>query len=289
MTDIFKRPIILAADVQTETELHHLLSLVESKPYDGQRGNPHVIVKVGLEFVLAHGAKTLGNMLRDYHPPLMLDVKLADIGNTNAKSLENLLNHLTPAILTVSGLGAGGKGIKAVRKVIDTAGIDTQLVATTVLTNWEHDDVDTLLPWALDTVLADVADSITVRHVAESNGKLPRYFPAMQEGQTLAGFVAEHIAKVALENGAHGVVCSGFEAALMRKLGASLVITPGIRPVWAADKGDQARVMTPAEAFAAGATHLVLGRPLTGAAKFGLTTKQAIDRVVAESPLRQAA
>lgn len=63
-----------------------------------------------------------------------------------------------------------------------------------------------------------------------------------------------------------GVVCSAQEAALLRaELGADFrLVTPGIRPA-GADTGDQRRVMTPAEALRAGATDLVIGRPITGA------------------------
>ena len=66
--------------------------------------------------------------------------------------------------------------------------------------------------------------------------------------------------------GVHGVVASPQEAALARGIGGPefLVVTPGVRPDWSA-KNDQARAATPADALRAGASHLVVGRPITAA------------------------
>jgi orotidine-5'-phosphate decarboxylase len=73
-------------------------------------------------------------------------------------------------------------------------------------------------------------------------------------------------ARQALEAGMGGLVCSAEEAAEVRALvGPGMaIVTPGIRPA-GSDKGDQKRVMTPADAIRAGASHLVVGRPITGA------------------------
>ncbi len=70
----------------------------------------------------------------------------------------------------------------------------------------------------------------------------------------------------ALAAGCDGVIASPHEAALARSIGGKdfLVVTPGVRPDWSA-KNDQARVATPAEALAAGASHIVCGRPITAA------------------------
>jgi orotidine-5'-phosphate decarboxylase len=75
------------------------------------------------------------------------------------------------------------------------------------------------------------------------------------------------LAALAIADGCHGVVASAQEASrLRRELGDEFVIvTPGVRPA-GADHGDQARVVTPAEAIAAGATYIVVGRPITEAA-----------------------
>lgn len=70
----------------------------------------------------------------------------------------------------------------------------------------------------------------------------------------------------ALDAGCDGVVASPHEAALARAIGGKdfLVVTPGVRPDWAA-KNDQARAATPADAIRSGASHIVCGRPITGA------------------------
>ncbi|RPC20553.1 orotidine 5'-phosphate decarboxylase, partial [Neisseria meningitidis] len=76
------------------------------------------------------------------------------------------------------------------------------------------------------------------------------------------------LAKLAQSSGLDGVVCSAQEAApLRRELGQDFVlVTPGIRLDVAGNNDDQRRIMTPAEALAAGSTYLVMGRPVTQAA-----------------------
>jgi orotidine-5'-phosphate decarboxylase len=78
--------------------------------------------------------------------------------------------------------------------------------------------------------------------------------------------LVERRARQARDAGMGGVVCSAQEASVVRAIvGADMsVVTPGIRPL-GADKGDQKRVVTPGDAMKAGASHLVVGRPITGA------------------------
>ena len=78
--------------------------------------------------------------------------------------------------------------------------------------------------------------------------------------------LVERRIRQALDAGADGVVASPHEAALARRIGGPdfLVVTPGVRPAWAG-ADDQARAATPADALAAGASHLVCGRPITAA------------------------
>ena len=77
---------------------------------------------------------------------------------------------------------------------------------------------------------------------------------------------AARLASLARDNGIDGIVCSPMEAQAMRELLGpdALIVTPGVRPA-GADLGDQTRVATPAQAVQRGASHIVVGRPITGA------------------------
>ena len=88
------------------------------------------------------------------------------------------------------------------------------------------------------------------------------------------------LAALANASGLDGVVCSPREAAVLRAdLGDDfLLVTPGVRPA-GADVGDQRRVMTPADAMAAGASYLVVGRPVTGASDPLAALKAIVDSV----------
>jgi len=87
------------------------------------------------------------------------------------------------------------------------------------------------------------------------------------------------LARLALDAGADGLVCSAREVAMLRDaLGSTpVLVVPGIRPA-GSDRGDQARTMTPREASDAGADWLVVGRPITQSANPG----QAAAAIVAE-------
>jgi orotidine-5'-phosphate decarboxylase len=91
--------------------------------------------------------------------------------------------------------------------------------------------------------------------------------------------LAAERAAQARDIGIDGLVCAGEEAAALRPIigGGMVLVTPGIRPA-GSPAGDQKRVMTPAAAIAAGADHLVVGRPITAATD----PKAAADAIVAE-------
>jgi orotidine-5'-phosphate decarboxylase len=77
---------------------------------------------------------------------------------------------------------------------------------------------------------------------------------------------ALNLALLGKESGIDGAVCSPQEVAQLRRVCGEdfLLVCPGVRPSWSS-KGDQSRVMTPAQAIKAGADYLVIGRPITGA------------------------
>lgn len=94
----------------------------------------------------------------------------------------------------------------------------------------------------------------------------------------------DRLARLASANGIDGVVCSPQEAAHMRELLGpdALVVTPGVRPAGAA-LGDQSRVATPAKAIGSGASHIVVGRPITGADDPVAAFEAIVTELVAEA------
>lgn len=188
---------------------------------------PHCgVLKLGLEFFLANGATGYRAIAGR---PVFLDLKLHDIPNTVAGGVRAVL-PLAPRMLTLHAAG-GAAMIAAARQAADAAGAARPLLlAVTVLTSLDA------------TALASIGVSATPQEQVIRLGRL------------------------AVAAGADGLVCSPLEVAALRAAlgpGPKLVV-PGIRPAGAA-VGDQARVMTPAEAVAAGADWIVVGRPITGA------------------------
>ncbi|MGH7153802.1 MAG: orotidine-5'-phosphate decarboxylase [Acetobacteraceae bacterium] len=192
---------------------------------------PHCgLFKLGLEFFAAHGP---AGVRRIAGRPLFLDLKLHDIPNTVAGAVRAVL-PLQPRMLTVHTAG-GGAMIQAARQAADAAGAERPLLlAVTVLTSLD-------------------AAALAATGVADD--------PARQ---------VLRLGRLALDHGADGLVCSPLEVALLREaLGSEVkLVVPGVRPV-GATAGDQARVMTPEQAVAAGADWIVVGRPITEAAAPG--------------------
>lgn len=188
-------------------------------------------LKIGNEFFTALGP--VGVRAVTDQVPLFLDLKFHDIPNTVAGAVRSAC-LVRPFMLTVHASGGPAMLRAAAETAHDgaaAAGVPRPLIlGVTVLTSLDDND------------LAAV-------------------------GQTgPAGDQVKRLAALAQDCGLDGVICSPREIAALRALcGPDFVLTvPGIRPDWAA-AGDQKRVMTPAEALAAGASYLVIGRPITGA------------------------
>jgi len=186
------------------------------------------VLKLGLELFSAEGIPALAALTK--RAPVFLDLKLHDIPNTVAGAVRALAPR-GAAMLTLHA-GGGPAMITAARKAAEQAGAARPiLLAVTVLTSM---------------------DAAALHEVGVAGG------PSQQ---------VLRLARMAMASGADGLVCSPREVALIRDaLGdAPLLVVPGIRPA-GADPGDQARTATPAEAVAAGADWIVVGRPITAAA-----------------------
>jgi len=155
---------------------------------------------------------------------VFLDLKFHDIPNTVAHGAKAAA-ELGAGLFTIHASG-GRKMIAAARKAVE--GTPARILAVTVLTSLS------------DTELRD---------------EIGFHETAAQAVQRLA--------RQAVEAGAHGIVCSPLEIALVREAVGpeAAIVTPGIRPAWAS-QDDQTRVLTPREAALAGATMIVVGRPI---------------------------
>jgi orotidine-5'-phosphate decarboxylase len=209
------KPIFVAIDT---TDVHRAAALV--RDIGGLVGG----VKLGLEFFCANGEDGVLR-LAEHELPVFLDLKLHDIPNTVAAAVRALA-RLEPAILTVHAAG----GREMMRAAKEAAPPETRIVAVTVLTSLDHDDLA----------------SIGVRAS-----------PATQ---------VERLTDLAREAGVDGIVCSGAEIAAARKTWPDgFFVVPGVRPE-GGNLADQKRVVTPRQALDDGASILVIGRPITDAA-----------------------
>jgi orotidine-5'-phosphate decarboxylase len=195
-------------------------------------------IKLGLEFFVAAGPEGVRAVLPP-GVPLFLDLKLHDIPNTVAGAVRSAL-AVSPTFLTIHASG-GRAMMQAAAEAVRGSGC--RLLAVTVLTSLDDDDL----------------------------GSVGQQTPSLDQVRRLA--------VLAKSAGLSGIVCSPAEVAAARaEVGADFTLmVPGIRPAWA-EAQDQKRIMTPGEALAAGADHIVVGRPITGAPE----PADAARRIVAE-------
>lgn len=196
--------------------------------------------KIGLE-LLASDGMALAHELKASGKSIFLDWKLHDIGATVERSARVLATSGCD-LLTVHAEPQVMKAAVAAR-----GDSSLKILAVTVLTS------------LTDADLVEMGYAFNARDLVERR------------------------VRQALACGVDGIVSSPHEAALAREIANDagkpdfLIVTPGVRPEWSA-KNDQARAATPADALAAGATHLVCGRPITAAND----PREAALKVVAE-------
>jgi len=201
-------------------------------------GEPPALCKIGLELFTAEGPSVV-KAVKARGCEVFLDLKFHDIPNTVAHAIRSAagLGVAMTTIHAVGGLVMMEAAAKAAEKM------ELLILAVTVLTSMDSDQLS--------------STGINVE---------PK-----EQVLRLAGLAAKA--------GIGGIVCSPLEISAIREsFDEKLrIITPGVRPIWAA-AGDQKRVMTPAEAVAAGSEWLVIGRPITASEN----PKEAYAKVVAE-------
>lgn len=197
--------------------------------------------KVGMELYAAGGMQFV-SQLSSLGKRIFLDLKLYDISETVKRATRQICQTAAPAFLTVHGsravmqAAAEGRGDK-----------QTQLLAVTVLTSFDQDD------------LADLGYTVPVSELVDLR------------------------VKKAKESGMDGIVCSPLEVGRVRQIGGPnlKLVTPGVRSAGAA-KGDQKRVATPVEAIRDGADYLVIGRQVTRAADPRVACEAILAEISAE-------
>jgi orotidine-5'-phosphate decarboxylase len=192
----------------------------------GQLGDRCRFYKIGSELFTSEGPSVV-QAVRGEGCDVFLDLKFHDIPNT-VREATRAAASLGARLLTVHATG----GADMLQAAVEGAGPSCGVLAVTVLTSLDSAGLGSA--WGRENVLVD------------------------HEVLRLAG--------IAAHAGAHGIVCSGREAAQVHAaFGAELaLLVPGIR-LSGGDAHDQARTSTPAAAAAAGARYLVLGRAVTGA------------------------
>ena len=189
-------------------------------------GNSVSFYKIGLGMLTGGGLGLANELKQEHGKRIFLDMKLFDISATVESAVRGLA-QFDIDFLTVHG----DPHVVAAAKE-GASGKDLKILAVTILTSLDRTDLDGCLlkPGEIPALVTERADR-------------------------------------AFDAGADGVIASPHEVTQIRSLPSSkgtLVVTPGVRPL-GSDLGDQKRVKTPADAIAAGADHIVVGRPITRA------------------------
>jgi len=202
--------------------------------------------KIGQQLFTAEGPALLRDLIASGRK-VFLDLKFHDIPNTVGAAVRSVA-ELGVTMLTVHAAG-GAAMLRAAADAAAAAPGRPLVLAVTVLTSLTDQDLQ-------------------------------------QTG--ISGRVLNQVlrlAALARDNGCGGVVASAQEAReLRRELGAGFaIVTPGVRPA-GADQGDQARIVTPAQAISAGATYLVVGRPITASPDPAAAARGILEEIAAACP-----
>jgi len=191
-------------------------------------GESALAYKVGMQLYTAEGTPIVRELVASGRR-VFLDLKYHDIPNTVGAAVREA-SQLGVSMLTVHAAG-GAKMLRAACEAAANQPAAPLVLAVTVLTSLDDDDLSKV------GIRGGVVDQVL------------------------------RLAALALSNGCKGIVASAREASALREeLGQDFVIvTPGVRPAGTGG-GDQVRVATPSEAIAAGASYIVVGRPITDAA-----------------------
>jgi orotidine-5'-phosphate decarboxylase len=191
-------------------------------------GDSAFTYKVGMQLYTAEGPQVVRDLVASGRR-VFLDLKYHDIPNTVASAVHEAA-QLGVSMLTIHAAGSA-KMIRAAADAARATNPELLVLAVTVLTSLDQSDLEKV------GVQGTVRDEVL------------------------------RLAALALANGCKGIVASAHEASTLRaQLGQDFaIVTPGVRPAGNAH-ADQVRVVSPAEAIAAGASHIVVGRPITEAA-----------------------
>ena len=199
--------------------------------------------KVGKQLFTAEGPQLVRDLVAS-GSKVFLDLKFHDIPNTVAGAVRSA-SELGVTMLNVHASG-GSTMMKAAVEAAAQSATKPLVLAVTVLTSFSDDDL---------------------QEIGVSGNALSQVL---------------RLAALARDAGCGGVVASAREAKeLRREMGEGFaIVTPGVRPAEAAI-GDQTRILTPAEAIAAGATYLVVGRPILQAKNQAAAAKGIVAEIEA--------
>lgn len=204
-------------------------------------------VKLGLEFFSANGADGVRAVSRT-GTPVFLDLKFHDIPNTVAGAISSVA-PLAPLMTTIHTLGGRDMmkaAVEAAANAAEKLGVRRmKILGVTMLTSMAETDLD-----EIGVKASSMVDQV------------------------------KRLAVLAQESGVDGIVASPHEIEALRRVCGPdfLLVIPGIRPLWA-ESQDQKRVLSPKEALDRGASHLVIGRPITKASNPAEAAKRIIEEI----------